>query len=149
MSMGERIKAARKALGMTQKALAEVSGVSEITIRKYEADERQPRIEQLRTLADKLGVDLAYIVGAEPDETLEKAAQIPGATLEETEDSIRIHLTSSPAPKKGLPEDTIQAWREGITTRYDKMNDRGKERLFETADDMYHLRKYKKMSGED
>ena len=44
MSIGENIKNIRMQKGLTQKQLAEKSGVAEITIRQYESDKREPKI---------------------------------------------------------------------------------------------------------
>lgn len=54
MTTGEKIKFFRKEKGLSQKELAELSGVSEISIRKYEADSRKPKIETLLKIADVL-----------------------------------------------------------------------------------------------
>ena len=54
MTTGEKIKLYRKKKGLSQKELAELSGVSEISIRKYEADSRKPKIETLLKIADAL-----------------------------------------------------------------------------------------------
>lgn len=62
MTIGERIKTARKSEGLTQKQLGELSGTSEITVRQYERGTRQPRIEQLKRIADVLGVSAAYLL---------------------------------------------------------------------------------------
>jgi transcriptional regulator with XRE-family HTH domain len=58
MSIGKRIKEIRNLRGLTQKKLAELSSVSEISIRKYEADSRNPKYEQLLKLAQTLKVDV-------------------------------------------------------------------------------------------
>lgn len=58
MDIGQRIKAARKAIGLTQDQLAQKSGVATITIRQYETGKRQPRIEQLQAIADALNISL-------------------------------------------------------------------------------------------
>lgn len=42
MNIGDHIKICRKAKKMTQKELAEKIGLSEISVRKYEAGERKP-----------------------------------------------------------------------------------------------------------
>lgn len=54
MTIGEKIKAYRSIFKLTQKELAELSGVSEISIRKYEAGERNPKLEQIRKIAQAL-----------------------------------------------------------------------------------------------
>lgn len=63
MDLGTRIKAARKAAGLTQGQLAERVGMAPITIRQYEGGKRQPRLAQLEALANALGVPLESFIG--------------------------------------------------------------------------------------
>ncbi len=56
MSIGNNIKAARSAAGLTQKELAFKCDVAEITIRQYETDKREPKYETLERIAQALGV---------------------------------------------------------------------------------------------
>ena len=51
---------------MTQKDLAEFSGVAKITIQQYEAGKRQPRLEQLMKLADTMEIDIDELLGVNP-----------------------------------------------------------------------------------
>lgn len=62
MTIGERIKQVRTKKGLTQKQLGSISGTSEITIRQYELGKRQPRLEQLRRIADALGISLDLLL---------------------------------------------------------------------------------------
>ena len=64
MSSSEKIKQFRKAKGLTQKQLADLTGLAEITIRQYEAGKYEPKIDKLRRIAAALGV---YIYELEPD----------------------------------------------------------------------------------
>jgi len=56
MDIGEKIQFYRKANKLTQKQLSELSGVSEISIRKYEAGDRFPKPEQLKKIASVLEI---------------------------------------------------------------------------------------------
>lgn len=56
MSLGNAIQICRNKLNLTQKELSIRAGLAEITIRKYEADERYPKIEQMKKLANGLGI---------------------------------------------------------------------------------------------
>ena len=56
MTLGNKIKILRNERNLTQKDLAKASGLAEITVRKYEADEFKPKIEQLVKLAKALDV---------------------------------------------------------------------------------------------
>jgi transcriptional regulator with XRE-family HTH domain len=63
MTIGEKIKSYRKAAGLTQKKLGELSDTSESTIKQYESGKRQPRIEQLQKIADTLNVSVSSLLG--------------------------------------------------------------------------------------
>ncbi len=55
MEIGEKIKHYRKLNNLTQRELAEQSGISVPSITKYECNERFPKKETLKLLADVLG----------------------------------------------------------------------------------------------
>ena len=63
MDIGLCIKSARKKAGLTQKSLAEKSGLAEITIRQYETNKREPRNEQIRKIAHALGLTEEELLG--------------------------------------------------------------------------------------
>lgn len=54
MNTGEIIKYFRLARNMTQEQLAQDAEISFSTLRKYEANERNPKYEQLSKIADML-----------------------------------------------------------------------------------------------
>ena len=56
MTVGERIRAARKAQGLTQKQLGEKCGIAEPTIRRYELGKLNPKPDTLKKIAKALGV---------------------------------------------------------------------------------------------
>ena len=70
MTIGEQIKTFRKKIGFTQKQLAERCEVAEITIRQYEANKRQPRIEQLQKIASVLEVPIWTLLGISKQDAL-------------------------------------------------------------------------------
>ena len=57
MNTGDKIKYYRTLRGFSQKKLAQLSGVSEGAIRKYEAETRNPKPSQLSAIANALGID--------------------------------------------------------------------------------------------
>lgn len=63
MTIGERIKEARKAKGITQKELAEKLGKSKSMVQKYEADSSEVPLSVLYTMEDILDVRLAERIG--------------------------------------------------------------------------------------
>lgn len=58
MEFGEKLKKIRKSNNLTQKELAKLSGIAEITIRKYENNERNPKIQQIEKITNVLNMDL-------------------------------------------------------------------------------------------
>ena len=64
MTIGEKIKHLRKSFNLSQKALAEKSGVSEIAIRKYEAGDRAPKPEQIEKIATALCISPNALVSS-------------------------------------------------------------------------------------
>lgn len=61
MNIGESIKFWRNKKGITQKQLAEASNMSEISIRKYESNERVPKIETQIKIASALGIPVSQL----------------------------------------------------------------------------------------
>lgn len=53
--MGEKLKAARKAAGLTQKQLAEKIGCKQKDVSRWEIDGREPSVRTLKKIADALG----------------------------------------------------------------------------------------------
>ena len=74
-AIGQRIKSARQKANLTQEQLARKSGLATITIRQYELGKRQPRLEQLRQIADALGCSLFFLINDEGEMTAEASAE--------------------------------------------------------------------------
>ena len=58
MTLGEKIKFNRGLKGLTQKQLGDMTGIHEVSIRKYEANKIAPKRDQLEKISDCLGVPL-------------------------------------------------------------------------------------------
>lgn len=91
MNIGKKIKKYRKEAGLTQKQLAEKIGRKEITIRKYESGEREPRIsiindicEALNLPIDEFGEEL-FEIKRRGEERLEEIRQQPFNSFNEYE----------------------------------------------------------------
>ena len=63
MTIGQRIKKILDNQGMTQKELAEKSGVTELAISRYVHDERIPQTLILIDICDTLHVSSDYLLG--------------------------------------------------------------------------------------
>lgn len=56
MTLGEKIKFYRTHRGLTQKQLGDMTGIHEVSIRKYELDKITPKKEQLEKIATLLNI---------------------------------------------------------------------------------------------
>jgi transcriptional regulator with XRE-family HTH domain len=65
MTIGENIKKCRKTLKLTQEDLAKKSSISVMSIRRYEADERNPDIQTLQRIAVALGKPISKLIEIE------------------------------------------------------------------------------------
>lgn len=79
MVLGQRIAEARKQVNLTQEQLAAKCGLATITVRQYESGKRQPRLEQLETIASALGWTLSQFV-ATPQATRKKVNEMNATT---------------------------------------------------------------------
>ena len=68
-SFSDRLKELRKDKGVTQKALAEIMGMTEQAYQKYEYGMREPNHEATIKLADFFDVSVDYLLGRSDDET--------------------------------------------------------------------------------
>lgn len=63
MTIGERIKAARKQAGMTQQELADKLNVSYVGVSQWESGRRNPKQGTLSRIADVLDIPLSDLIG--------------------------------------------------------------------------------------
>lgn len=66
MTIGQRIKEVRKAVGMTQEELGKKLGVSGSAIAQYETDNRNPKFDTIKRIADALQTPLSDFIDVEP-----------------------------------------------------------------------------------
>ena len=76
-TMGDRLAAARERAGLSEAELARKLGVRVKTLTSWEADEREPRSNYLRTLSGVLGVSLIWLLTGEGD-GVQGGASVPG-----------------------------------------------------------------------
>lgn len=63
MTIGDKIRYFREKRGITQKRLAELTGIHPVSIRKYETNKMQPQLAQIEKLADALGISFNALSG--------------------------------------------------------------------------------------
>jgi len=62
VDIGKRIKKIRSDKGLTQKQLAKIAGIGEMTISQYERGIRQPKVEQLQRIVNALGISMSQLL---------------------------------------------------------------------------------------
>lgn len=72
-AIGERIKEARQERGLSQEELAQIINSTKSAISRYESGKRQPRIEQLKSIAAALNVDVNWLMNGRTLEGRDKA----------------------------------------------------------------------------
>ena len=97
-TLGQRIAAERKKLGLSQEALGDKMGVSRQAISKWESDGAVPEIDKLIAMSKLFGVTLGWLLGVEEEAATEPA---PGFTDDQLE-LIR-HMIPQPAQPKKAP----------------------------------------------
>ena len=60
--IGKQIKRRRKLLGVTQRQLADLSGIGINTLTKIEREEGNPTLDVLNKVLDTLGLELTAVV---------------------------------------------------------------------------------------
>lgn len=63
MTLGERIKQARKVAGISQEELAQKIGTRQSQVTRWETDQAEPRIGFLRKITEITGIPLSELMG--------------------------------------------------------------------------------------
>lgn len=85
MSMGQRVRYARRSLALTKADLAHRSGVKVKTVRAWERDELEPRPNKLLGLAGLLNVSLKWLLTGEEADGQGPADHVVGPEAENIE----------------------------------------------------------------
>ena len=94
-TLGQRIAAGRKMLGLSQEALGEKMGVSRQAISKWESDAAVPELEKLIAMSRLFGMTLGQLLG------IEEAHQSAGLNEEQIRRIVQQCQTPPPRPRRG------------------------------------------------
>ncbi len=122
MTVGERIRIARKEKGLTQKALGEACGIAEPTIRRYELGKLNPKFETLGKIASALGVDIYSLLD-----------------FDSASDLLSDKINS--ALEKGVPDSLVLA--------YHQLNPVGQQKAVERVEELTEIPKYQRQTPEN
>lgn len=154
MTVGQRIRDRRKALGYTQKQLGELCGMADSAIRKYESGKIIPKHQTLQKIATALEVPEWTLMGVEferySDGTRSVVVDIDNVTKEVAQkltaiaDPKGIHVgisLDSEAEEKAFAYllengDTSPEWTARLLTAFYKLNFPFQQMLVSTAEKM-------------
>lgn len=122
MTTGERIRAARKNVGLTQKALGDKCQMPDSQIRQYELGMVNPKVETLKRIADALDIPVSELI----DPTV----------LQLSKDVIDLFSGS----------DTLNLDVKGtkINELFFELNDKGQDKAIEQVELLTKIPEYKK-----
>lgn len=75
MTIGENIKRARLAAGLTQKELADKCGIADSAVRKYESGRVVPKLPMIKKIADALNVFITDLTGSTAGPSFESSLE--------------------------------------------------------------------------
>lgn len=152
MTVGERIKEARKKAGLKQSELAEKLGVAVITIGQYERNQREPRIEQLQRIADALGINIV--------ELIDPLALSYHQIIEAGKAGDKAFRRLDEAKRRGASQEELQQIEDEINRLYDardeagnenrmlrafrKLNEAGQDKALERVEELAEIPKYQR-----
>lgn len=98
-TLGERIRAARRAAGLSQSEVSKLSGISKPTLSRYENDHVLPSVATLHRIAGALDVPVSKLVAPGAEALLLDALQRRGVTIRDERDAERVaHLVAEITP---------------------------------------------------
>lgn len=163
MTIGENIKKARKAAGLTQKELGEKLGVSNTMIAIYETGRRIPKTDTLQRIASALNCSITNLFPAITDFKAEIANRIKtySDALDKSNDEIertklkyKINLLKNEEWGTVLSRQTdeiyiISTYFMDILDPYIKLNDLGQKEAVKRVEELTEIPKYQKEKEEN
>lgn len=129
-----KIKEYRKKIGLTQKELADITGISLMSIRRYEGGERIPDVYVMRKIADALNVNTLDELILGSSTILNDIAQHPENWHESTPQEI---------------SDMAQTEKDRLNAAFDQLNDPGQEKVITYAEDLTKVPEYQRTPGQE
>lgn len=141
MDIGEQIKRAREKRGLTQKELADLVDVAPITIHQYEHGKRYPRFDILAKISEILCTTfiMSRDIYRNIDGSIEYAAEVVGD--EKTKEYLQQRYGLEISPSDPISFDIIHMTNI--------LNEEGKNKVAEYAEDLTKIPEYRNDPPED
>lgn len=118
MTIGQNIKTARNNAGLTQKQLAEKSGIATITLQQYERGVREPKLETIAKIARALNLYAADLI----------QDQWKNVSMDSNDDT-----------EVGVDEIDLY---QRLTKAFSKLNRKGAKRAVDAVEDIAKITEY-------
>lgn len=128
MTTGEILKSLRKDRGITQKRLAEMTGLATITIQGYEAGKYKPKLEQLQRIANALEIPLTDLI----DQNVQNL----------TDDILSLFAHSNIQDLGSIDPSTAN--EHFLIIKFRELNDNGQKRATDYIEDLSKIPEYQK-----
>ena len=141
MTVGARIKEARKKSGMKQSDLAEKLGVAVITIGQYERDKREPSLNQLKAIAAALNADIVYLISGQT------SAEVERGILIQAENEVRSELEKLQFKSKDRPYEERVSLSEALIRMFKLFggfNSTGHKKAVERVEELTEIPRYRR-----
>lgn len=154
MTIGERIRQTRKAQGMTQKQVAELCGMADSAIRKYESGSQKPKLETLCKIANALNVSPSFLAGLAPAIDTPENRQIVDNGLFEIINASKFFCTSTSHRKtRSLTLEDAAAMlndepsdEDYLLMAFDELNEKGRRIAIERVEELSKIPEYQEKS---
>lgn len=130
MTISEKIKTIRKERGLTQKQFGDLCGIHEVQIRKYERGEVTPKMENIKKIADGLGIHPSDLIGPEWFDL-----ELGPEKLSDLRDSVNTLC----AVNKIFGESASD-----LISKFSELNDLGQQKALDYVSDLTEQAKYQK-----
>lgn len=120
MTFGERIRARRKDLGLTQKSLAKTLKLSDVSISQWERDESEPTGKNLHALSKALRCSPTWILFGDEDKTPEVPIDIP-APLDAKQQELLELFDALPESEQDAQLSEMRARVENFNRLFDEL----------------------------
>ncbi len=143
MTVGEKIKQARKKAGLTQKKLGEKLGVSAAMVAQYEKGVRNPKWETLRSIATALNVETSSLLGDWDNYSPSEMARTMSETLTTMAESSNQAISESMNEAINAMSAMAKDEKE-LLSDYRNLNSYGKEEARKRVNELTEIPKYQK-----
>lgn len=152
MNLGEKIKEARKREGLSQIEAAKKSKISVNSLRLYESNQRQPRVETLQNIASALDVSVIELMTGEMQAQYYDLEDLADTVKQDMIDSAEspeeyeaaIKTKRSDIQIKMLLDNIQKEKIHKLNSSFLQLNEKGQQKAIERVQELTEIPRYQK-----